>query len=75
MNPPAHPWATIFTYRLELARTGRGQWRGPPDRLDRHRRADDAPFATSTAEQVFELGKRAAFVEVEPERNFLEAAV
>ncbi len=24
VNPPVHPWATIFTYRLEKARTGRG---------------------------------------------------
>ena len=28
VNPPVHPWATIFTYRLEMARTGQGdiQW-------------------------------------------------
>ena len=24
VNPPVHPWATIFTYRLEKARTGKG---------------------------------------------------
>ncbi|HTY86099.1 MAG TPA: hypothetical protein VMB80_01430 [Candidatus Acidoferrum sp.] len=24
VNPPVHPWATIFTYRLEKARTGQG---------------------------------------------------
>ena len=24
VNPPVHPWATIFTYRLEKARTGEG---------------------------------------------------
>ncbi len=24
VNPPVHPWATIFTYRLEMARTGQG---------------------------------------------------
>jgi Glycosyl hydrolase family 63 C-terminal domain len=24
VNPPVHPWATIFTYRLEMARTGKG---------------------------------------------------
>ena len=24
VNPPVHPWATIFTYRLEKARTGNG---------------------------------------------------
>ena len=24
VNPPVHPWATIFTYRLEKARTGTG---------------------------------------------------
>ncbi len=24
VNPPVHPWATIFTYRLEKARHGRG---------------------------------------------------
>ncbi|HXI72854.1 MAG TPA: glucosidase [Verrucomicrobiae bacterium] len=24
VNPPVHPWATIFTYRLEQARTGQG---------------------------------------------------
>jgi hypothetical protein len=24
VNPPVHPWATIFTYRLEKARTGHG---------------------------------------------------
>lgn len=24
VNPPVHPWATIFTYRLEQARTGKG---------------------------------------------------
>jgi hypothetical protein len=24
VNPPVHPWATIFTYRLEMARTGAG---------------------------------------------------
>ncbi len=24
VNPPVHPWATIFTYRLEQARTGHG---------------------------------------------------
>jgi len=24
VNPPVHPWATIFTYRLEKAQTGRG---------------------------------------------------
>ncbi len=24
VNPPVHPWATIFTYRLEKVRTGRG---------------------------------------------------
>ncbi len=24
VNPPVHPWATIFTYRLETARTGQG---------------------------------------------------
>jgi hypothetical protein len=24
VNPPVHPWATLFTYRLEQARTGRG---------------------------------------------------
>jgi len=24
VNPPVHPWATIFTYRLEEARNGRG---------------------------------------------------
>jgi Mannosylglycerate hydrolase MGH1-like glycoside hydrolase domain len=24
VNPPVHPWATIFTYRLEKARTGDG---------------------------------------------------
>jgi hypothetical protein len=28
VNPPVHPWATIFTYRLEKVRTGKGdvQW-------------------------------------------------
>ena len=28
VNPPVHPWATIFTYRLEEMRTGKGdfQW-------------------------------------------------
>lgn len=24
VNPPVHPWATIFTYRLEKAKTGQG---------------------------------------------------
>jgi hypothetical protein len=24
VNPPVHPWATIFTYRLEKAQTGKG---------------------------------------------------
>jgi hypothetical protein len=24
VNPPVHPWATIFTYRLEAAHTGKG---------------------------------------------------
>jgi hypothetical protein len=24
VNPPVHPWATIFTYRLEKARSGKG---------------------------------------------------
>jgi hypothetical protein len=24
VNPPVHPWATIFTYRLERSRTGKG---------------------------------------------------
>lgn len=24
VNPPVHPWATIFTYRLEKAKTGKG---------------------------------------------------
>jgi len=24
VNPPVHPWATIFTYRLDMARTGKG---------------------------------------------------
>jgi hypothetical protein len=24
VNPPVHPWATIFTYRLEKTRTGKG---------------------------------------------------
>jgi hypothetical protein len=24
VNPPVHPWATIFTYRLEQAKTGKG---------------------------------------------------
>jgi hypothetical protein len=24
VNPPVHPWATIFTYRLDAARTGKG---------------------------------------------------
>jgi hypothetical protein len=24
VNPPVHPWATIFTYRLEQVRTGKG---------------------------------------------------
>ncbi len=24
VNPPVHPWATIFTYRLEQAQTGKG---------------------------------------------------
>jgi len=24
VNPPVHPWATIFTYRLEKVRTGKG---------------------------------------------------
>ena len=24
VNPPVHPWATIFTYRLDMARTGQG---------------------------------------------------
>ncbi len=24
VNPPVHPWATIFTYRLDKARTGKG---------------------------------------------------
>jgi hypothetical protein len=24
VNPPVHPWATIFAYRLEAARTGKG---------------------------------------------------
>ena len=24
VNPPVHAWATIFTYRLEKARTGKG---------------------------------------------------
>jgi hypothetical protein len=24
VNPPVHPWATIFTYRLDKARTGQG---------------------------------------------------
>jgi hypothetical protein len=24
VNPPVHPWATIFTYRLEKSRTGKG---------------------------------------------------
>ena len=30
VNPPVHPWATIFTYRLEKARTGQGDigWLG-----------------------------------------------
>jgi hypothetical protein len=27
VNPPVHPWATIFTYRLEKARTGQGDLR------------------------------------------------
>src|SRR5678810_555776 len=27
VNPPVHPWATIFTYRLEKARTGQGDIR------------------------------------------------
>ncbi|MGZ4973664.1 MAG: MGH1-like glycoside hydrolase domain-containing protein, partial [Limisphaerales bacterium] len=28
VNPPVHPWATIFTYRLDMANTGKGdvQW-------------------------------------------------
>ncbi len=26
VNPPVHPWATIFTYRLEMARTGQGDF-------------------------------------------------
>ena len=25
VNPPVHPWATIFTYRMDLARTGQGE--------------------------------------------------
>jgi hypothetical protein len=30
VNPPVHPWATIFTYRLEQANTGKGDvaWLG-----------------------------------------------
>ena len=31
VNPPVHPWATIFTYRLDKARTGEGDL----DRLER----------------------------------------
>ncbi len=27
VNPPVHPWATIFTYRLEKMRTGKGDIR------------------------------------------------
>ena len=27
VNPPVHPWATIFTYRLEKAHTGKGDIR------------------------------------------------
>jgi hypothetical protein len=27
VNPPVHPWATIFTYRLEKAQTGKGDVR------------------------------------------------
>ena len=30
VNPPVHPWATIFTYRLDKAKTGKGdvEWLG-----------------------------------------------